>query len=127
MAQRQTGPTDPGDPLDLEQLERSLRERLGEIHARTTELKKPPERGSAISFGKRIGDGTSEAVGRLTEVGVADSLDAIEERLERGLEKLEEGSYGICDRCGTEIPGERLRIAPESNLCVRCAGSNRPR
>jgi len=120
--------SEPGasDELDLTEIERDLRARLGELRDRAAELKRPPERGSAIGFGKRIGDGTSEAIGRLTEVGVADSLDAIEARLERALEKLDEGSYGTCDVCGEEIPAGRLRIAPESALCVRCAAASRP-
>ncbi len=114
-------PEPEGEPLDLDQVESGLRERLAEVRARLEALKAPPERGSGIGFGKRIGDGTTEAIGRLTDVGVADSLEAIEERLERALAKLDEGSYGICDGCGNEIPAGRLRIVPESALCVTCA------
>ena len=109
------------EKLDLDAVEKDLRDRLAEVHARTESLKTPPERGAAIGFGKRIGDGTSEAIGRITEVGVAESLDAIEARLTRALEKIEEGTYGTCDSCGAEIPVGRLRIAPESALCVKCA------
>ena len=115
------------DPLDLEEIEEDLRARLAELRAREAELKKPPERGASISFGKRIGEGTSEAIGRITEVGVAGSLDAIEARIVRALEKLDDGTYGTCDVCGEEIPVQRLRIAPESTLCVRDAAAGRPR
>jgi DnaK suppressor protein len=108
-------------PLDFERIEVELRARLEEVRARLAALKKPPERGSGIGFGKRIGDGTNEAIGRLTDVGVADSLEAIEARLGRALEKFEEGSYGTCDDCGSEIPAGRLRSVPESALCVGCA------
>jgi DnaK suppressor protein len=78
-----------------------------------------------VSFGKRVGDGTTEAVSRLTDVGVVDSLNATEERIERALEKIAEGSYGTCDRCGRPIPAGRLEAAPESVLCVSCAGALR--
>jgi DnaK suppressor protein len=110
-----------GDRIDPAAAEAELRERLADLRAREAELKRPPERGSGIGFGKRIGDGTTEAIGRITDVGVADSLDAIEARIVRALEKLDEGSYGTCDGCGGEIPAGRLRIAPESALCVACA------
>ena len=109
------------EPIDQAEVERDLRERLEEVRSRMEALKKPPERGAAIGFGKRVGDGTSEAIGRLTDVGVADSLDSIEARLVRALEKIDEGSYGVCDSCGEKIPAGRLRIAPESALCVNCA------
>jgi DnaK suppressor protein len=96
----------------------ALRQRRGDIT-------KAPERGSGVSFGKRVGDGTTEAVSRLTDVGVVDSLNATEERLERALAKLDEGSYGVCDRCGRPIPAARMEAAPESVLCVACASSAR--
>jgi DnaK suppressor protein len=58
-------------------------------------------------------------------VGVVDSLNATEERLERALAKLDEGSYGVCDRCGRPIPAARMEAAPESVLCVACASAAR--
>jgi DnaK suppressor protein len=109
MAQEQT---------DVEQL---LRSRLDEIQARLAELAKPPEPGAGIGFGKRIGDGTSEAISRRNEIGVGNSLLVTEEKLRRALAKLEEGSYGRCDRCGEPIAPARLEAAPESALCIECA------
>jgi RNA polymerase-binding transcription factor len=112
--------TEDGDPAAAE-AEADLRERLDEVRSRLAELKRPPERGSGIGFGKRIGDGTNEAIDRLNDVGVAGSLDTIEAQLERALAKLEDGTYGTCDSCGAPIPAARLRIRPESTRCVRCA------
>ena len=77
--------------------------------------------GTAQGFGKRIGDGTVEAVSRLTEIGVGESLEAALTRIERALAKLDEGSYGRCDSCGEEIDPARLRARPDSSLCMRCA------
>lgn len=84
-----------------------------------------PERGSAVSFGKRIGDGTSEAVSRLTDVGVGESLERGVERIERALTKLDEGTYGICDTCGAPISLGRLKAMPDGVLCLSCAASER--
>lgn len=121
MAQRQSDES----PLDLAAIESELRDRLADLQGREEELKRPPEEGADIGFGKRIGDGTNQAIGRLTDVGVADSLDHIEARIARALEKIDEGTYGTCDSCGEEIPAGRLRAAPESALCVSCAASPR--
>jgi len=44
-------------------------------------------------------------------------------RTERALAKLDEGTYGICDRCGAPIPAGRLRAMPDSVLCVACAAT----
>ena len=107
-----------GDTPRVEQL---LRGRLAEVQARLAELAKAPEPGSGIGFGKRIGDGTSEAISRRNDIGVGNSLLVTEEKLERALAKLEEGSYGRCDSCGSPISPGRLEVAPESALCIDCA------
>jgi DnaK suppressor protein len=111
----------PPEPLDLDTIERELRARRDDLRARLAGFAKPPERGADLGFGKRIGDGTIEAVSRLTDVGVGRSLEVSEERVARALAKLGEGSYGVCDACGKPIAAARLRAAPESVLCIECA------
>lgn len=39
----------------------------------------------------------------------------------RALERVEAGTYGICESCGKAIPVERLDVLPHSTLCVECA------
>ena len=38
----------------------------------------------------------------------------------RALRKIEEGTYGRCERCGETIPPERLEAMPRARLCVPC-------
>lgn len=40
--------------------------------------------------------------------------------LEQALEKLAEGSYGLCEECGCDIPFQRLEIQPAASYCVVC-------
>ena len=102
-------------------IERELRARQQELRERIAGLAKPPERGALLGFGKRIGDGTTEAVSRLTDVGVGTSLEVSEERVTRALAKLDDGTYGTCDACDGPIAPARLRAAPDSVLCIECA------
>lgn len=106
---------------DLTAVERLLRARQAELHRRIGGMAAPPERGGDIGFGKRIGDGTLEAVTRLTDIGVGGSLEVSQERVDRALDKLQEGTYGVCDACGQPIAPARMRAAPESVLCIACA------
>jgi DnaK suppressor protein len=110
-----------GDDFDLAVLERALRERQAELHAKIEALAAAPERGSSISFGKRVGDGTTEAIQRLNEIGVGNSLVVAEERVTRALAKIDDGTYGVCDVCGGPIAAARLRAFPESVTCIDCA------
>lgn len=41
-------------------------------------------------------------------------------RIEQALTSLRERSYGICRRCGQEIPYARLKVQPDSLYCVHC-------
>ena len=116
---------DSAAELDLRAIEQRLRSRLVETQGQIAELTKPPEAVADIGFGKRIGDGTNEAISRFNEVGVANDLHATGERIERALAKLEDGTYGTCDGCGAKIVAGRLRAAPESALCMHCAQRER--
>jgi DnaK suppressor protein len=119
--------TIPRDDLDLEEVRRDLEARRELTLERLAELAKRPERGSALGFGKRVGDGTTEAVGRLTDIGVGDSLERALARTDRAMAKLDDGTYGMCDVCGETIPAGRLRALPDAGLCLRCSGSQRRR
>jgi DnaK suppressor protein len=111
--------------LDLDAIRAELEARRDAVGGRVAGLAARPELGSAQGFGKRIGDGTIEAVSRLTEIGVGRSLESGLERTQRALAKLDEGSYGVCDGCGADIPPGRLRAMPDSVLCLTCAAAER--
>jgi len=115
----------PEDQLDLDAVRRELEEHRRATRERVAGLAKRPERGTAQGFGKRIGDGTTEAVGRLTEIGVGRSLESTLGRTERALAKLDDGTYGTCDACGGPIEPARLRARPDSVLCLACAAAER--
>jgi len=119
-------PRSPGDgQLDLDAVRRELEDRRRRVHERLAALTARPERGSAVGFGKRIGDGTSEAVSRLTDIGVGGSLERGMHRTERALAKLDEQTYGVCDGCGSVIGRARLKAMPDAVLCVECAAAER--
>ena len=43
------------------------------------------------------------------------------ESIRAALRRVEEGSYGICQRCGGRIDRARLDIVPAATLCIECA------
>ncbi len=40
--------------------------------------------------------------------------------IDLALEKIKEGKYGLCEKCGKEIPIERLKFSPEARFCLEC-------
>ena len=109
--------------MDLDAIRTELEARRASTHERVAALAKRPELGAAQGFGKRIGDGTTEAISRFNDIGVGRTLEVGLTRTERAIAKLDEGSYGTCDGCGAEIAPARLRAMPDSVLCMECAAA----
>jgi DnaK suppressor protein len=42
------------------------------------------------------------------------------QELDRAQDRIADGTYGTCARCGAAIPGERLQALPTARTCVRC-------
>jgi RNA polymerase-binding transcription factor DksA len=75
---------------------------------------KPVDFGSDIDHFEEDTDATEEMGNQLA---VADDLKTRLDDIEVALEKIREGKYGVCEKCGREIEAEILDIDPESRLC----------
>ena len=89
--------------------------------SRLATLTRRPQPGSGIGFGKRVGDGTSVAVERITDVATQQTLLTKLEQVELALAKLDEGTYGLCDVCDARISPDRLTLRPHATRCVQHA------
>jgi DnaK suppressor protein len=105
----------------MDDIEVVLRAKQAEIEQEMGVLAQRPDEQGSISFGKRVGEGTSMAVDRLSQVGVHSKLQVTLADVRRALAKLEEGSYGTCDACGGPIGDARLEALPWAVLCVEDA------
>jgi DnaK suppressor protein len=114
------GELDPAEAARIEVVLRARRDELAQELARLT-ASSPRDPLAAVSFGKRIGEGTSEAVERLSTTAVASRLAATMSEIDGALDRLEDGRYGRCERCGAAIPPERLEALPWAARCVSCA------
>lgn len=105
----------------MSDVQTQLVRRRQELTSELDRLTEPPTEGAAVSFGKRVGDGTTEAVERLATTATARSIALSIKDIDRALEKIDEDTYGFCDSCGEEIPSARLEARPATSLCVSCA------
>jgi len=46
--------------------------------------------------------------------------NGLKREIEHALQKIENGDYGICDRCNEDIPIKRLKARPTARYCIRC-------
>lgn len=105
--------------MDQHETQAQLQAKEADLLAQMERLTRPEQDQGAISFGKRVGDGTAMAVDRLTAVGAHTNLQDILGQVRSALARLEDGSYGRCEACGEPIGAERLEVRPWSTRCVR--------
>ena len=103
--------------MAYETLKAELEERRALMQARLASIKKDVTQehsgDSAEQAQERENDEVVDAIGNETR----QSLHAIQV----ALDKIAEGSYGECEKCGKDIGEARLRVIPEAALCVTCA------
>ena len=101
-----------------EDADRLLAEREERLEAELAELTRPPGELGTISFGKRVGEGTSMAVDRLAAVSTQEHLLAMLDEVQRARRRIVEGTYGTCEVCGEPIPEGRLEARPWATRCL---------
>ena len=73
-----------------------------------------------VQFDEESGEGDSMNVERERDLALSAQAMASVEEIDRALSKIEQGTYGVCEKCGEPIPRERLKALPHASLCVRC-------
>jgi len=54
-------------------------------------------------------------------LSLMESKDQTLDQIEEALERMEDGTYGVCEKCERKIPKARLNAIPYTILCVQCA------
>ncbi len=98
----------------LELQQRSLRHEIDELGA------DPDADEVAFEADAGFSDRSHSTEERGRVIATAHALRANLRDVERALVKLEEGTYGRCDRCGRPIGEERLDAIPWALLCIDC-------
>jgi DnaK suppressor protein len=65
-------------------------------------------------------DAGSKTLEREQEMSVTANARDLLDQSTHALRRLEAGTYGICESCGTAIPAARLRAFPRATLCIAC-------
>ena len=72
------------------------------------------------SAGDDQADTGTKTFEREQEISLANNLLERITQVERAIERVGEGHYGWCEKCGNAIPVERLAAFPSATLCVSC-------
>jgi len=101
----------------LEEQQR-LRGEIEELEERERAEKDPVE--GHFGDGDQLVDDAAFATEREKEQAIRFNLGRLLTDVNHALDKLDSGTYGRCDECGTDIPTARLEALPHANLCLSC-------
>jgi len=72
-------------------------------------------------IGSESDENASEVEEYVDNLALEDNLEKQLEGFDKALEKMKNGTYGICKECGGEINIERLKIHPSAKRCMKCS------
>jgi RNA polymerase-binding transcription factor DksA len=55
-----------------------------------------------------------------TNLALSQNLEEDLENIKLALDKIKKGKYGLCEKCGKDIPEERLEVYPQARYCTKC-------
>jgi DnaK suppressor protein len=107
---------------DLDRLRSSLTALREDLRQQLTDLGADPDQasleGGTLDFG--FADSAQSTAERAKVLALAERLRDQLHDVERALRKMDDGRYGVCERCGEPIPPERLEALPYIRLCISC-------
>lgn len=101
-----------------------LLERRAQLEAEIAELQPVRNQGQTttdVEFDTDPSDAGTTTFERERAIQLAGSMRDLAEKLDRALEKTQDGTYGICESCGRNIDAARLKALPYATLCIECA------
>ena len=104
---------------DSAEAKRRLEAQLAELEDRLSrierDLAEPPEADSSERAVQMEDDDALEG----QAVAISNQISSVR----RAIERIDDGSYGECVRCGNEISEGRLQARPEAAFCIECASA----
>lgn len=99
-----------------------LQERLDRLDAHLHEIERELDSHQSRDWSELAQEREGDEV--LEQQGVAEQAEMA--AIKAALQRIDDGTYGECVRCGDDIEAERLALLPHAPLCAACAGA-RPR
>ncbi|MGH2734204.1 MAG: TraR/DksA family transcriptional regulator [Actinomycetota bacterium] len=106
----------------LKTLRVQLEEELASVEHQLQEYGATPDRdrGMTVDTDEGFADSAAATTERSEILSMIDQLQNSHAGITGALRRMDEGTYGKCERCGRDIPFERLEARPVARLCVSC-------
>ena len=110
---------------EIQELKEKLLAERKDLQAQLDELEQSSfssdqsEISGEMGFDEEYADAGTATFERERDLSLVNNLRDLMERIDKALAKMDEGTYGLCDRCGKPIEKLRLKALPYANLCIK--------
>jgi DnaK suppressor protein len=75
--------------------------------------------GDVASFDEEYADAGTATFERERDLSLSNNIRDLIEKIDKALERIEDGTYGLCERCGRPIEKARIKALPYASLCIK--------
>ncbi|MGZ3098651.1 TraR/DksA C4-type zinc finger protein [Streptomyces sp. H72] len=114
---------DPWTPEEVEEARGGLESEADRLRTEIDSSERSLQgmmRDSGDGAGDDEADTGSKNITREHELALAATAREVLTQTERALERLDAGTYGLCENCGNPIGKARMQAFPRATLCVEC-------
>jgi DnaK suppressor protein len=110
---------------ELGDLQKRLQEERDELQRQASEIEESSfgtpqsELTGEVSFDEEYADAGTATFERERDLSLTNNIRDLTEKIDRALERIDEGTYGVCERCGKPIEKARIKALPYATLCIK--------
>jgi RNA polymerase-binding protein DksA len=111
--------------IDIEHFKQRLLDERGRAQEALERLQREDEgqledEHEEIQSDNHPGDVATSLYDRELDYAFEDNVERVIAAIDAALQRIEDGTYGICENGGEQIPAERLEAIPWTTLCIDC-------
>ena len=95
-----------------------LQAQLDELEASTFSANQSEMTGE-MGYDEEPADAGTATFEREKDLSLVNNIVDLRDRIDRAMARMDDGTYGLCDRCGKPIEKLRLKALPYANLCIK--------
>jgi DnaK suppressor protein len=114
------------DKNALDAIRAELRQELVALQRQQTELEEDSFEGTQSDMTGEVGldedfaDAGTATFDRERDLSIRNNIRDLIDQITRAIGRIDDGSYGTCERCGKPIDAARLKALPHALLCMDC-------
>ena len=115
----------PFTKRELNEFRKRLQEEREELERQAAEIEESSfgtpqsELSGEVSFDEEYADSGTFTFERERDLSLSNNIKNLVEKIDRALDHIEHGTFGLCERCGKPIEKARIKALPYANLCIK--------